>query len=93
MDVYLYGGRSRDNATVSVTPQNKQPEVFVQYSVPKDTGMIIVAYPSEQDVAGTFEFKYWVDEEFVSMRSSAKILSLSCMFSLSVLVGSMLFSL
>lgn len=58
MNVFLYGGNSRHNATESVVPGNGQVELNKPYFVDYQKGMLLVAYPSEENLDTEFEFKY-----------------------------------
>lgn len=58
MNVFLYGGNSRFNATESVVPGNGQVELNKPYFVDYQKGMLLVAYPTTQGEDTEFEFKY-----------------------------------
>lgn len=47
INVYIYGGSSRDNATEKITDKNKAVEINKEYSVDVDTGIFIVAFPNK----------------------------------------------
>lgn len=47
MNVYIYGGKSRLEATLSIIPGNNQVEIDQIYSIDVDTGFLLVAYPIE----------------------------------------------
>ena len=49
MKVYLYGGSSRLDAIKMVVDGNEQPETRKVYSIKKDEGMFLVAYPDEEE--------------------------------------------
>jgi len=61
MNVYIYGGQSRYDATESIVKDNMQVEVGKNYSFDATKGILVIAYPN-QDVDTDFEFKYWVAE-------------------------------
>ena len=60
MNVYMYGGTSRSNATETMITNNEQALVGQNYTMDYLKGVVIVAYPNE-DATTDFEFKYWVD--------------------------------
>lgn len=60
MNVYIYGGKSRYDATMSLTEQNLPVVIGKNYTVPVEVGMLIVAYPNENVDDTTFEFSYSV---------------------------------
>ena len=47
MNVYIWEGTTRDEATLSIVPQNAQPTVGITYQVGADSGFLIVAYPNK----------------------------------------------
>ena len=57
MNVYLYGGPSRTQATKSVIEGNLPVELGKTYHVDYDLGFLVVAYPNEGK-ATEFEFTY-----------------------------------
>ena len=59
MNVYVYGGPNRFDATESVVGGNAQAVVGRNYTVDATKGMLIVAYPNEY-VQTEFEFKYYI---------------------------------
>jgi len=60
MNVYVYGGKNRYDSTVSITEGNDDVKIGKNYSIPVETGMLIVAYPNENVDDTTFEFSYQV---------------------------------
>ena len=62
MNVYLYGGKSRFEATESIIPGNNQANVGQTYTVGVDKGIMIVAYPNE-GVETDFGFEYWLEAD------------------------------
>jgi len=62
MNVYLYGGKSRFEATESIIDGNNQANVGQTYSIGVDKGILIVAYPNE-NVDTEFGFEYWLEAE------------------------------
>jgi hypothetical protein len=46
MNVYIYGGTSRLEATESVIAENAQAEVGTTYSINPSKGFLVVAYPN-----------------------------------------------
>ena len=59
MNVYLYGGKDRFNADVSIVNDNQPVKVGSNYTISIDSGMLLVAYPNK-DSETDFEFKIWV---------------------------------
>jgi len=57
MNVYLYGGPSRYQATKSILPGNAEVEVGQVYKVDYRIGFLLVAYPNE-GMTTDFEFTY-----------------------------------
>ena len=57
MNVYLYGGPSRYQATQSVTENNIPIELDQTYTIDYRIGFLVVAYPNKDRVTN-FEFKY-----------------------------------
>jgi len=62
MNVYLYGGKSRFEATQSMIPGNQQATVGQTYSMGVESGIMIVAYPNE-DMETDFGFEYWLEAD------------------------------
>jgi hypothetical protein len=60
MNVYVYGGNSRSNATQYIINDNEQAQIGKNYTIDVAQGMMVVAFPNENAVT-EFEFKYWVD--------------------------------
>lgn len=60
MNVYLYGGTSRFNATESVVENNAPVELGKTYLIDHKTGFLLVAYPNEGK-ATDFEFTYKIE--------------------------------
>lgn len=46
MNVYLYGGKSKFEATESLIYNNEQAAVGQTYSIDVDKGILVVAYPN-----------------------------------------------
>ena len=63
MNVYIYGGASRDNATIKVIPDNTMPTIGQLYTIDATNGdgFLVVAFPS-QDTDTKFEFSYWEEQ-------------------------------
>jgi len=57
MNVYLYGGNSRFNATIPLVKGNEAVETGKTYTIDAAQGMLLIAYPN-QDVDTDFEFVY-----------------------------------
>jgi hypothetical protein len=49
MNVYIYGGTGRINATKSMVSGNKSPTVGRNYKldISRDVGLLVVAYPNK----------------------------------------------
>ena len=62
MNVYIYGGPSRFEATKSIIPGNEQAEAGVTYEIGVENGLLIVAYPNE-DMETEFGFNYWLEAD------------------------------
>jgi hypothetical protein len=62
MNVYLYGGKSRFEATQSMIPGNNQAAVGQSYSIGVEGGIMIVAYPNENKETD-FGFEYWLEAD------------------------------
>lgn len=62
VNVYIYGGNSRYEATESVISGNQQASVGTTYSIGVDKGFLIVAYP-DADSPGEFGFTYWLEAD------------------------------
>lgn len=66
MNVYIYGGKRRDDAKVSLVAGNQQPDVNTQYHVNHDSGILVIAFPDlQQDVdvelQTNLQFDYWIE--------------------------------
>ena len=48
MNVYIYGGTSRENATNTIVSGNEQAQVgkVYQVDISREVGILVVAYPS-----------------------------------------------
>ena len=57
MNVYLYGGPNRLEATKSIVQNNEQVQVGKTYSVDYRVGFLLVAYPKEKKTT-EFSFSY-----------------------------------
>ena len=57
MNVYAYGGLTRETATFPVTAANAALTVGLTYTIAADKGMFLIAYPN-QDQDTDFEFQY-----------------------------------
>jgi len=62
MNVYLYEGKSRFEATEALVTGNSQAVVGETYSVDADKGVLVVAYPNYM-METVFGFNYWVEAE------------------------------
>ena len=50
MNVYVYGGKDRFNATKKIVEYNDQIEENKEYSIEYNQGMLIVAFPNQNQV-------------------------------------------
>ena len=57
MNIYLYGGSSRRQASKSITPNNEQVEIGKTYKIDYRVGFLLIAYPNKDKIAN-LEFKY-----------------------------------
>lgn len=60
MNVYIYGGKNRDDANIMVVPENAMPTIGELYTLDATdgNGFLIVAFPN-QDQDTNFEIEYW----------------------------------
>jgi hypothetical protein len=65
MNVFIYGGKNREEATQGITDENIQVETGKNYSIDATKGFVIVAFPNNE-VDTDFEFDYWVDYHYQS---------------------------
>lgn len=68
VNVYVYGGRSRHEATENVISGNAQASAGATYSIGVDKGFLIVAYP-DAGAAGEFGFTYWLEAELKPVKT------------------------
>ena len=63
MNVYIYGGTGRENATRSIVSGNRSPTVGSTYSVQisRDVGLLVVAYPNKGKTNTRLSFTYSLD--------------------------------
>lgn len=71
-NVYIYGGRSRTEATESLIRGNAQASAGTTYSIGADKGFLVVAYPDE-GTAGEFGFTYWLEAELKPAESEESV--------------------
>ena len=60
MNVYLYGGNSRKNASIALVSNNATPSMGLDYVTDISTEMIIVVVPVANKLDGTFTFTYTI---------------------------------
>merc|ERR1711939_125762 len=72
MNVYLYGGNNRFNASISLVKNNEQVKVGETYTIDSAIGMLLVAYPN-QDVDTEFEFVYTLVPKIIPVPEVEKI--------------------
>jgi hypothetical protein len=78
MNVYIYEGDSRTNATNSIIYHNKSPKLATPYGVDVSSGILVVAYPNENAVT-EFEFEYYtgiVDDEDYNYNNTILVLAI-----------------
>jgi len=59
MNVFIYGGKSRESAYENITSNNSKVELNQAFNISAYRGFLIVAYPNK-DVETEFAFSYWV---------------------------------
>ena len=57
MNIYVYGGLNRFEATTNIIPQNTPAEAGDTYHINYEMGMVVIAYPNE-NAETDFEFRY-----------------------------------
>ena len=62
MNVYLYGGKNRAEATISVVEGNAKLELGKSYYTTVDNGGLLTALPSLDKPTTEFEFEYSVTD-------------------------------
>ena len=72
MNVYLYGGNNRFNASIPLVKGNEQVKVGETYTIDSAVGMLLVAYPN-QDVDTEFEFVYTLVPKIIPVPEVEKI--------------------
>ena len=61
MKIHIYEGTSRVNALKPLVENNEPPKEGLIYSVKRDSGILIVAFPDVPEEPTDFEFDYWID--------------------------------
>lgn len=63
MNVYIYGGTSRENATKSLVSGNQQPAVgqVYQVEISREVGILVVAYPTKHSSNTKLSFEYYLE--------------------------------
>lgn len=69
MNVYIYGGKSRQSATEVIVGGNLQPSIDSTYKIPASKGLLIVAYPNQDKIDTELSFNYWVEADKLSEQS------------------------
>ena len=69
MNVYIYGGKSRQSATEVIVGDNLQPSIDSTYKIPASKGLLIVAYPNQDKIDTELSFNYWVEADKLSEQS------------------------
>jgi len=92
MNVQIFGGKSRDEATKSIVKNNWQVEVGKEYSIDYTEGILVVAYPNK-DQTTDFEFTYWIGGwnepgffDFDSENGATSFLILSIIFAVLIII-------
>lgn len=62
VNVYIYKGNNRNDATTGLVPGNQMPSIGQEYQVDFHDSILVVAFPNE-NVQTEFEFEYWIGEE------------------------------
>jgi len=62
MNVYLYAGTSRVDATEPIVAGNEQVEIGTTYKIGAYDGLLLIAYPNK-DKETEFGFNYWLEAE------------------------------
>ena len=60
LNAYIYEGISRTQAVKSLVENNSQIEVGQEFSVMANSGLLLVAYPPDEEEQ-EFGFEYWVE--------------------------------
>lgn len=60
LNAYIYEGTSRRESTRSLVENNDQITIGQQYSVNPDSGLLIVAFPKDEQEQ-EFGFDFWVE--------------------------------
>ena len=64
MNIYIYGGSSRWQATENVIPSNSWAEVGGKYKIEYEIGMLLIAYPNaELETKFGFEYHIIVEDD------------------------------
>jgi hypothetical protein len=59
MTVYMYGGNSRSNASIAITPNNDTLEVNNTYSIDVSSNAMLVMIPDNEATSNSFQFEYY----------------------------------
>ena len=64
VNVYVYGGKSKEKATISLVTNNEMPSENEVYMVDAsdDDGILVVAFPNKDQMDTKFAFSYWAEE-------------------------------
>jgi len=57
MNVYIYGGTDRNNASESIISGNGKASVGETYTIDYQTGILVIAFPNE-GIETEFKFTY-----------------------------------
>ena len=60
MNVYIWEGQTRDEATKAIVFNNANPNIGQTYSVSGDSGILVVSYPNQNAVDTELSFDFWV---------------------------------
>jgi hypothetical protein len=77
MNVYLYGGKTRAEATISVVEGNAKLEIGKSYYTTVENGGLLTALPSLDKPTTEFEFEYSVTDTPVMSDSMPMIIGIA----------------
>ena len=61
LNVFIYEGIERANSSKMLVEDNRQAAIGVNYSVPIESGILVIAFP-DKDKSTSFEFEYFIEE-------------------------------
>ena len=63
VNIHIYKGLDRNSATTPLIRNNLHPNLNENYSVPLDSGILIIAIPAANTYDTDLKFEYWIDEK------------------------------